>query len=96
MSEAPSAACRSVQKALVKRLSLSDTSTSCSPTSWKTKETKLRAAVAEVAVLKTEGRDKPHAASQEVDVDLQEVVTGAGRRELEEIQADAAAPAFRG
>jgi hypothetical protein len=43
-----------------------------------------------------EGRDQPpHPARQEVDVHLQEVVTGAGRRELEEVQADAAAPACR-
>ncbi len=39
------------------------------------------------------GRDRPNAVGQEVDVHLQEVVTGAGRQELEEVQADAAAPA---
>jgi hypothetical protein len=52
MSEAPSAACSPVQKALVKRVSRSDTSTSGNPTSRKTDATKLRAAVFEVAVLK--------------------------------------------
>ena len=52
MSEAPSAACRPVQVALVKRVSRSETSTSGSPTSWNTDPTKLRAASSAVAVLK--------------------------------------------
>ena len=52
MSKAPSAACRPVQKALVKSVSLSETSTSGSPTSRNTDPTKLRAASSAVAVLK--------------------------------------------
>ena len=74
MSDEPSAACRLVQKALVKRVSRSETSTSGRPTSWKTEETKLRA-------------------GQEVDMHLQKVMTGAGDRQFQKIEADAPAPA---
>ena len=51
MSDDPSASCRLVQKALVKRVSRSYTNTSGSPTSRNTEATKLRAAVSAVAVL---------------------------------------------
>ena len=40
-------------------------------------------------------RYQPHAACQEVDVHLQEVVTRAGRGQFEKVKADAAAPACR-
>ena len=52
INDAPSALWRPVQKALVKRVSRSETSTSGSPTSRNTDATKLRAAVSAVAVLK--------------------------------------------
>ena len=51
MSEEPRALCKPAQKALVKRVSLSETSTSGKPTSWKTDATKLRTAVSAVADL---------------------------------------------
>ena len=52
MSDAPNATCRPFPKALVKRVSRSETSASGSPTSWNTDATKLRTAVLAVAVLK--------------------------------------------
>ncbi len=51
MSEEPKAECRQVQKALVKRVSRSEMSTSGKPTSRNTYATKLRAAVSAVALL---------------------------------------------
>ena len=91
INDAPSASWRPVQKALVKRVSRSETRTSGSPTSRNTDATKLRAAVSAVAVLKV----GPHAPGQEVDVHLQEVMPRTGYWQLEEVEADAPPAARR-
>ena len=83
MSDVPSAACRPVQKALVKRVSLSETSTSGSHTSRNTNATKLRAAVSTVAVLKV---GTSH--TRPVRRYLQKVVAKAGDGQLVKVQAD--------
>ena len=54
---------------------------------------KLRATVSAVAVWKVGSQDQPHASSQGVDVQLQNVMAGAGDWQLKEVQADAPAAA---
>ena len=89
MSDAPSAACRPVKKALVKRVSRSETSTPGSPTSRNTDATaatKLRAAVSAVAVLKV-------GTSHTRPVRWSMCTCRKGDGQLEEVQADTLAAA---
>ena len=86
MNDAPSAARRPVQKALVKRRVVVRDQHVRQPHVAEHR-------CDEVASFRLggggfEGRNQPHAPNQEVDVHLQKVVAGAGDGQLEEVQAD--------
>ena len=70
----------------MKRVSRSKTSTSGSPTTRNTEESKFRAVVSAVAV---------HPPSEKVGVHLQKVVAGGCYRKFDEVEADATAAARR-
>eukprot|EP00292_Cryptomonas_paramecium_P023625 CAMPEP_0113676766 /NCGR_PEP_ID=MMETSP0038_2-20120614/8842_1 /TAXON_ID=2898 /ORGANISM="Cryptomonas paramecium" /LENGTH=146 /DNA_ID=CAMNT_0000593865 /DNA_START=591 /DNA_END=1027 /DNA_ORIENTATION=- /assembly_acc=CAM_ASM_000170 len=92
MSEAPMAAFSEVQKSLVKRVAVRD-------------EHVGQAHVAEDGADEVarddlgggllDRRNQPHPPGEQVDVNLHEVLPGAGLGELDEVQADGAAPASR-
>ena len=91
MSEAPSAACMPVQKALVKletRVAIRDEHGGQPHVA---KHRPGQVACRLLAGGGLEGRDQPHAPDQEVDAHLQKVVAGEGDGQLEEFEVNSPA-----